>query len=1220
MAELRLVSVIFCAPSASRFNGEPLARSLVLPEKIPASRPLKEDELSEQFASVHLRPTDVPLAFHRESPGLQGPSAELAQQLESYGRMLQYRFSDGLILYGSQILYHAYSRVTPRHLLPLNINISLEMKARLRFGRLAAWQIDADQAILSVLMAATRAIRHAALSDEVEKISLEFCHDDDRSQKRASLSLQTVETSNEEWGPWRLSTALLDPATGVHYGRARLELDPDSLGGDLHGLAQTFLVDVENRRLVFHGFQDQLQRLRAHLSAPPEESSLTLHLSGHAQIQVAAHEIKELIGASGLRLFPDSVSVPEEKIKTRLAISGDGTFRLQTLFEARQQEWEAHGLPQNMAYLLLNLQHGLGAPTGYANTHIAHTRRGLKRDRDMKILRSLGYATLIFFEAANFGLGLPLSDGRRAASEKEVCESLFERLGSLLLKSEGWPVQAGSLAELCSKNVTTLIEGFVTQVVADLRGRDICLYLPEGEIRLAGYSRAIVTLFHAIVADLATATAGACFSKARTKFFEDFMHGRGTPEREDLAVRHAVAPELAAKMIYQPGINERYRLPDTGSPYRGENVLSLVQRGFQLSLDGKEIDEFDASDFRPEFTVRENAPPNQEAVPTGAFRIDWFELNPRFFFKGVEIEADQAARLSREGLFEFQGKIYRVKQTDMPSLSRLNRFWASIQNGVPNLLKGGGRRKTEDTYYPLPRSQTLELLALRASGVRVRGGPRWDRVTHFYDSLDLERPRLALPSSFKTKLQPYQATGVQWARDLFELGLGGILADDMGLGKTVTTLGLLESLRAEDKMGPTLVCVPTSLTYNWLSEATRFAPEMPVLIFSSRDPEGMLEFVRVNRHALVICTYGLLQENTELFQQVPWNCLILDEAQNLKNITTKRTTAARKLLANYKICLTGTPIENHYGELYSLIDLIVPGALGDLPGFRERYVNPVRVLREDIDFLKLKIKPLLMRRTKAQVMHELPPKHETTLKLPFEDEQRRIYRDIATAYNEQVRAQIATQGEAKTQLQMLTALLRLRQVCSDPGSIPGIVYHGEPPKITTLLESLGEVIESGASALIFTQFLATFGRIRTSLAQAKIPHFDISGADSRAQREKKIRAFQESNGGAVMLMTLKTGGVGLNLVKATYIFHVEPWWNPAVENQATDRAHRIGQTKTVQVYRYIIKDSVEEKIEILKDIKAKRFDALFATPESEAEIGSGSSALSQQDFEFLLRT
>lgn len=1223
MSQPGLSAVIFCQKDALRPGGEPLREALRLPERLSSSRALLDGEIQTQFVSAHLRAADVPLAFHRESSGAPPAAlerhADMAEKLESYGRVLQYLFSDGLILYGNQILFHRYSKFVPRHLLPLSVNVNSELRARVRHGRLTSWQIEAEQAVISVLMAAARASRLAKTHPEMDPLALYFCHDDQANREREAARIETVELGSEEWGPWRLNTALPEPVSHVHYGRARIELDPDELG-DLHGLSQTFFVDPSKGRLLFHGFADQLQRLRARLGPgqAAADRGLTIHLSGHANIQASLQEISELgveRGRQGrLPVFPRSIEVAKEKIKPRLSITGDGSFRFSVLIDAEGGPLEAHGLPQGSSYLLFNLQNGLGATTGFANAQLAHARKGLKRERDLKILKSIGYSTLIFHDAACFALGLPLSDGTLAKTERELCDSLFTRLGSLILKSEGWPIQSGSLTELCSKNVTTLIEGFVRQVVMDFEGRDTSLYLPHGELRLKGLSRHVALLFHAMVADLAVATQGQCFTKARTKYFEEFLHGRVSPEREDMSVRPAVDSETAARMVYQPGINERYVFPESSRPPRGERILSLINQGFQLAIDGKEVEEFDATDFRPEFTIRE-AP--QEAVPTGGHKINWFELNPKFFFRGTEITGDQAQRLSRDGLLEFDGKLYRVKAQDMPSLQRLTKFWASIQSHAAGILRSK-RRKTEDTYFQLPRSQTLELLALRASGVKMRGGPKWDEICRFYDSLNDERETIRLPESFKAQLQPYQMSGVRWINDLHELGLGGILADDMGLGKTVTSLAFMELLRAKDRLGACLVLVPTSLTYNWLAEAQRFAPELPVRIFSSREAEETLDFIKANPNCAIICTYGLLQENIEFFQQVLWSCLILDEAQNLKNITTKRTTAARKLDAGFKLCLTGTPIENHYGELYSLFDLIVPGSLGDLPTFRENYVNPVRVLRENIDYLRLKVKPLLLRRTKAQVMHELPPKIEQTVKLPFEDDQRRIYRDIATSYNDQIRNAIARQGEAKSQLQMLTALLRLRQVCSDPASIPGVQYHGEPPKVTTLLEAIRELTEGGASALIFTQFLATFERIRAALSAAKIKHFDISGADSRANRDRKIRAFQDESDGAVMLMTLKTGGVGLNLVKASYIFHIEPWWNPAVENQATDRAHRIGQTKAVQAYRYIIKDSVEEKIEILKDIKTRRFDAMFAVSESETELGAGSGALSQQDFEFLL--
>ena len=519
----------------------------------------------------------------------------------------------------------------------------------------------------------------------------------------------------------------------------------------------------------------------------------------------------------------------------------------------------------------MNLQLGLGGTTGYSVTQLAHNRRGAKRERDLKVLRHLGFSSLIFYDAALFALGQPLSDGTVVNGEAELLTSLYARLGAIVLKSEGFPTQDQPLSELCSKNVTTLIEGFVRQVILDLGGsvtvgaaapspRETRLYLPEGEVRVQGIARFTAHLFYSMVADLAASTDGMCFTRSRTKYFENFLNNRTMLEREDLVVREEVDAAAAAKMVYQPGIGERFLLPETALPLaRSQNLLALMRRGFDLSIDGKAIEEFDATDFRPEFELLENVEETSpdQPVPVGHQKINWFELSPKFFFKGTEISADQANRLSKEGMIEFQGKLYRVKPNDMPSLKRLTAFWASIQSKGASLLRSK-RRKTEDTYYQLPRSQTLELLALRASGVKVRGGPLWDEITKFYDSLASERVLTAIPEGFKATLQPYQHAAVQWLRDLRGLGLGGILADDMGLGKTVTSLAFLETLRAEGRMGRTLVMVPTSLTYNWASEAEKFAPDIPTQIFSSKTPELMLDFIQKHEHSIVICTYGFV--------------------------------------------------------------------------------------------------------------------------------------------------------------------------------------------------------------------------------------------------------------------------------------------------------------------------------------------------------------------------
>jgi SNF2 family DNA or RNA helicase len=367
-----------------------------------------------------------------------------------------------------------------------------------------------------------------------------------------------------------------------------------------------------------------------------------------------------------------------------------------------------------------------------------------------------------------------------------------------------------------------------------------------------------------------------------------------------------------------------------------------------------------------------------------------------------------------------------------------------------------------------------------------------------------------------------------------------------------------------------------------------------------------------------------LAEHVDFFASRKFDFVVFDEAQSLKNVAAQRTTAARRLDARFKIALTGTPLENHFDELYSLLDLALPGCLGTLAGFRRTYVNPSVVKPDDLGYLRLKTRPLILRRLKARILSQLPGKTETKVVIPFTERQKKIYRDVAMSWNDRVRRIIESEGETRSQLHMLTALLRLRQVCSCPSALEGVKFKETPPKLEALRESLEEIIESGESVLVFTQFLETYRRVDEMLEESGIPVFGLHGGMSRAGRETALKAFSAHVGGAVMLMTLKTGGVGLNLTKASYVFHIEPWWNPAAENQATDRAHRIGQTKPVQVYRYIMQESVEEKIEMLKERKGRRFAALFGEPslgeaESEHELESGRTHLTKADFEYLLQ-
>lgn len=1241
----RLEAVIYAQSRILLWNEGRPEPSLPFTETIAPSPLISDRELSPSYVPLLLKHSDIPraLSANVSEPHLQ---TWFQAQAGDLGRFVQYRFSDGITLTASQILRHEHGLLLPRALWPLLMNIPPELRGEhpymLECSRegnpRAPWYLETERVLFGVLLNAQRLARR-------DGFALLFTQNEDPSSERRALRLNGISLGPEPSARWVARPAPELARTG-EQGRVRLGLE--FADGEKTVLrTRHFALDSDDRVLRFHPLWDQVNQVRALIlgprsgsksdSAGPQDIGPTandsqsdfLDLTGHGHIQVSLSEADALLtktASSPIEFRPERVRVAPEDVVPRLVIASDGALKISTHLRLASRAIEVTGLPPASSYLLSSLLQGIGATTGLANSQIAYKRRGITRDRDMKVLKHLGFAALILHEAASFALSLPLTDGSQPASVEELLKTLYQRLGSLLLKAEGWPIQVGSLETLCSTNITALIEGFVRQIVRDCEDGRVLLYLPEGEVTLDGFGRKCVAFYRALISDLAHMTGGSVFERARSKYFDTFHISPPITTAGTTTELSTEPPELLC--FQAPSANPRaqafaatergpvYLLPESSRPPRGAALFALSEHGFIVFYDGQSIETFDAADFRPEFSLVEDSP----LIMNDTRSIDWFELHPKFFFKGVEISGEQAARLSREGVLEFQGKIYRLKPQDMPSVERLREFWDRIQAGATGIggKHGKSRRDTEETFYQLPRSQTLDLLALRASGVSVTGGARWKKICDFYDHLDERREPPRLPKDFRATLKPYQLAGVRWLLDLFDLGLGGILADDMGLGKTVTTLAFLDILRSEGRMGPCLVVVPTSLTFNWQSEIERFTPDIPARVFQSKQTDELLDFLRESPDGIVIATYGLLQENLGWFGQTPWNAIVFDEAQNLKNIAAKRTTAARQLRGAFKICLTGTPLENHYGEFFSLFDLVLPGGLGDLGEYRDRFVNPAAVLRDDIRYLRLKTKPCVLRRTKVQVMRELPPKVETTLKLPFEAEQKRIYRDIAASYNEQIRSAIATQGEAKTQLQMLTALLRLRQACSDPASIPNVRYSGEPPKLSVLIEALAGILESGESALVFTQFLATFNRIKDALNRAGLKSFDISGTDPRAVREKRLKGFQDETGGAVMLMTLKTGGVGLNLTKATYVFHIEPWWNPAVENQATDRAHRIGQERPVQVYRYIIRDSVEEKIELLKEIKGQRFDALFGGVERESDAMASSSSLTQKDFEFLL--
>jgi superfamily II DNA or RNA helicase len=512
---------------------------------------------------------------------------------------------------------------------------------------------------------------------------------------------------------------------------------------------------------------------------------------------------------------------------------------------------------------------------------------------------------------------------------------------------------------------------------------------------------------------------------------------------------------------------------------------------------------------------------------------------------------------------------------------------------------GDGRRAALQLSRLKPLLATLFELYLREpTGGRVRLSPLdAARLAEMDRALDLrwlggERMRqlgarlarfdgivaVAAPADFHATLRLYQQQGLAWLQFLREYELSGVLADDMGLGKTVQTLAHLATEKAAGRLDlPALVVAPTSMMGTWQSEAARFAPGLKVMV-----SHGASRHAREEAFAdfdLVLTTYALLARDEEKLLTQHWHLAILDEAQNIKNPKTKAATVACRLNARHRLCLTGTPMENHLGELWSLFRFLMPGLLGDEKAFKRDYRVPIEregdLARQK--FLARRVHPFLLRRTKDLVAHELPAKTLVTRAVEFESAQADLYETVRAAMDKRVREEIAAKGIAKSHIVVLDALLKLRQICCDPRLLKTGLKGKAPAsaKLVTLMEMLEELLAEGRSILLFSQFTSMLALIEAELETRDIAYAKLTG--TTRDRKKPIEQFQ-SGQVKLFLISLKAGGTGLTLTAADTVIHYDPWWNPAVENQATDRAHRIGQAKPVFVYKLIAKGTLEERI------------------------------------------
>ncbi len=461
----------------------------------------------------------------------------------------------------------------------------------------------------------------------------------------------------------------------------------------------------------------------------------------------------------------------------------------------------------------------------------------------------------------------------------------------------------------------------------------------------------------------------------------------------------------------------------------------------------------------------------------------------------------------------------------------------------------------------------------------------------------------AVPTAtgLQATLRDYQLAGFHWMQFLARHGLHGILADDMGLGKTLQTLThiLTEKQSGQSRGLPTLVIAPTSVVPNWRAEALKFTPDLRVLVLNG--PERKKYFRSIPHADLVLTSFALLQRDIDKLAGVPFHLVVMDEAQYIKNPRSKIAQAACKLDARNRLCLSGTPIENHLGELWSLMNFLVPGFLGTEDAFNKRFRTPIEKDgdAERNEILRARVAPLILRRTKDQVAKELPPKTELIHLIELNSGQKDLYETVRATMDKRVREAIAARGIEQSQIVFLDALLKLRQICCDPRLLPEDFANEvhESAKLDFLTELLALLIEEGRRILLFSQFTTMLGLIEAHLVKEKIPYLKLTGASK--DRGKLVEDFQ--NGKApVFLISLKAGGTGLNLTAADTIIHYDPWWNPAAENQATDRAYRIGQDKPVFVHKLLCQETVEERIHKLQQEKGK----LAAGILSDADISN----------------
>jgi superfamily II DNA or RNA helicase len=556
--------------------------------------------------------------------------------------------------------------------------------------------------------------------------------------------------------------------------------------------------------------------------------------------------------------------------------------------------------------------------------------------------------------------------------------------------------------------------------------------------------------------------------------------------------------------------------------------------------------------------------------------------------------------------FALEGEV-TIGDNEVLSLQRLLELTAGHQGRFLQLaddeflaLTGEFRRKLEELgrlmekngrFNPLIAPLLEETLQGTAG---LKGDKQWQtNLARFKSSQELE-PHV--PHTLQAELRDYQREGFDWLSRLAHWGVGACLADDMGLGKTVQALALLLTRAAA---GPSLVLAPTSVCFNWESEARRFAPTLTPRIFGAGNRREFIDSLAP--FDLVICSYTLFQQEAELLTGVPWETAVLDEAQAIKNMATKRSQAAMQIKAGFRLATSGTPVENRLDELWNLFRFLNPGLLGSHKSFTERFALPIEKHRDKTARAHLKklIRPFILRRSKSQVLEELPPRTDILHRIELSPEEAAFYEALRRRAVETLSgADGAAPGER--QIRILAEIMRLRRACCNPELVLSGAAIGSA-KLAAFREIAAELRESGHRALVFSQFVDHLAILRRDLDRDGIPYQYLDGSTTPKERQQRVAAFQNGEG-ELFLISLKAGGVGLNLTGADYVIHMDPWWNPAVEDQASDRAHRIGQSRPVTVYRLVAANTIEEKIVALHHQKRDLADSLLEGTDTAARF------------------